>query len=133
VAVLAFVFWPKKKTDSASWTTPVPARTASPPKPAPATSPAKPSAPARLWDVEFSLHAPGAIRVYLAGSFNNWSKTANPLQHRPNGDWIISLRLPAGTYSYKFFVDGKWVVDPDNADRADDGYGGKNSILRVGN
>ena len=136
VVILAFIFWPKKKpVPATSWTTPV-ASVAAPAKPVPppvapppqAGSP-KPVTP-KTWDVEFSIHAPNAGKVYVAGDFNKWDRTATPLQKRPNGDWVASLSLKAGTYNYKFIVDGKWMPDPDNPERTKDTYG--DSILRVG-
>ncbi|NOY79338.1 MAG: hypothetical protein GXO76_15910, partial [Calditrichaeota bacterium] len=62
--------------------------------------------------------------VVLAGSFNNWSKTANPLTFsKTDSTWETRLTLPFGRYEYRFLVDGKhWVRDPGNPD-----YGGKNS------
>jgi serine/threonine protein kinase len=128
VATLAFVFWPKKKqpAPAPSWTTPVPAT-----KP-PVTPPApKPTAPDKSWNVEFSIHAPNASAVFLAGDFNKWSQTATPMQKGPTGDWVVSMGLKTGTYKYKFFVDGKWQRDPDNPDFTKDSYG--DSILHVGN
>jgi hypothetical protein len=49
-----------------------------------------------------------------------------------NGDWVVSVPLKAGQYKYKFIVDGKWMTDPDNTERAPDGLGGFNSVLTVG-
>ena len=129
VATLAFVFWPKKKQPqpppTGSWTTPVTPTTPAPKPPATTTAPGK------LWNVEFSIRPPNASKVFLGGEFNKWSQTANPLQKRPNGDWVVSMKLQGGTYKYKFFVDGKWTPDPDNPERTKDSYG--DSILHVGN
>mgnify|MGYP001396169644 CR=1 FL=1 len=84
-----------------------------------------------MWKVEFSIRAPNATKVFLAGDFNNWSQTATPMQKRPTGDWVVGMDLKTGTYKYKFFVDGKWTADPDNTERTKDNYG--DSILHVGN
>ncbi|MCX7800177.1 MAG: alpha-amylase family glycosyl hydrolase [Fimbriimonadales bacterium] len=71
--------------------------------------------------------------VAVAGSFNGWSRDANPL--RPDADrrvWRIALSLPIGRHSYKFVLDGRrWVRDPANPHAEDDGFGGENSILWV--
>jgi serine/threonine protein kinase len=133
VAIAAGVFWflTKKKA---------PPPPPPPPQRAPAaTTPAKPAAPkpppappARTWNVEFSVRAPNASKVYLAGSFNNWSDSATPMRKLPNGDWVVSVQLKADTYLYKFIVDGNWIADPDNPDKRPDGRGGFNSVLRVG-
>lgn len=61
-----------------------------------------------------------AKRVFLAGSFNEWSPAANPLQKTDSG-WVAYEFLPAGNYEYKFVVDGRWMVDPDNPQRLGSG------------
>jgi hypothetical protein len=64
-------------------------------------------------EVFFTLVAPGAQNVYLVGDFNNWNPTVERMPQ--SGDvFEISLYLVAGSYRYKFVVDGKWIVDPDN-------------------
>jgi len=85
-----------------------------------------------MWNVEFSIRAPAATKVYLAGEFNEWNSTATPMKKQSNGDWVVTMQLRAGTYQYKFVVDGNWVPDPDNTDRISDDRGGFNSVLRVG-
>ncbi len=80
--------------------------------------------------VTFTLQAPGAGQVNLAGEFNSWSDSANPMQGT-DGVWSLTLDLDPGTYLYKFVVDGSWREDPGNPESADDGFGGKNSVLTV--
>jgi serine/threonine protein kinase len=117
---------PPKKVEKTKAITPPPATT---PKPTP--PPVTP--PAKTWNVEFSIRAPAATKVYLSGEFNSWSPTATQMKKQPNGDWVVSMQLKAGAYQYKFVVDGNWVPDPDNTDRVSDDRGGFNSVLRVGN
>ncbi len=83
--------------------------------------------------VTFHHAAPGAQRVQLAGSFNGWSDSATALAD-PDGDgvWTVKLELAAGRHQYKFVVDGRWRADPSNPEGVDDGFGGKNSTLTVG-
>lgn len=67
-------------------------------------------------EVYFTLRAPGASEVYLVGDFNNWNPTVEKMEQ--SGDLFqISLYLVEGAYRYKFVVDQKWVVDPDNPGR----------------
>ncbi len=73
---------------------------------------------------------PGAEKVVLAGSFNNWKENKLPMRREDN-DWIIHLDLKAGKHWYKFIVDGKWMVDPDNPLREQDRDGHLNSVLIV--
>src|SRR5881394_3811685 len=61
--------------------------------------------------IEFSLYAPHASSVVLAGSFNNWDAQKNPLQRHGDG-WKASVPLQRGRYEYRFVVDGQWISDP---------------------
>jgi serine protease AprX len=71
-------------------------------------------------------------RVALAGTFNHWNPKGFDLQTPSTGLWQISFpSLPTGIYHYKFIVDDRWVEDPENPDRVEDGYGGFSSILKV--
>lgn len=83
--------------------------------------------------IRFTYYAPKAKRVVIAGDFNNWSTSADPLFDREGrGIWSIVLPLGAGKYEYKFLVDGeKWTIDPRNAERVKDGFGGYNSVVIV--
>jgi hypothetical protein len=64
-------------------------------------------------EVFFTLVFPGAKEVYLVGDFNNWNATVEKLE-RFGDSFEISLYMVEGSYRYKFVVDGKWIVDPDN-------------------
>jgi hypothetical protein len=70
-------------------------------------------------EVIFTVRAPGAREVHLVGDFNQWNPTVERMS--ADGDrFEIGLFLVAGTYHYKFVVDGEWIVDPDNPGRARD-------------
>jgi 1,4-alpha-glucan branching enzyme len=83
--------------------------------------------------VEFSIYAPRAHKVCIAGDFNNWSKLADPLYDEDHdGVWKIVLPLKPGRYEYKFVIDeDRWIADPGNPHSVDDGFGGPNSVLIV--
>jgi cyclomaltodextrinase / maltogenic alpha-amylase / neopullulanase len=53
----------------------------------------------------------------LAGAFNSWSTTANPLASMDAyGNHWGEVRMPVGTNEYKFVINGSnWQIDPDNA------------------
>jgi anti-sigma factor RsiW len=81
--------------------------------------------------VHLTLHAPLAQRVAVAGDFNNWKTDAQEM-NKTDGNWNIDLKLKPGVYSYSFVVDGKaWVPDPGAEFYEDDGYGSRNSVLRI--
>jgi 1,4-alpha-glucan branching enzyme len=75
----------------------------------------------------------GAARtVHLAGDFNAWSTSADPLARAADGTWTIVKVLPSGTHAYKFVVDGTtWKTDDANPNTVDDGFGGKNAVVTV--
>ncbi|UCH82662.1 MAG: glycogen-binding domain-containing protein [Candidatus Latescibacterota bacterium] len=64
-------------------------------------------------EVIFTLTVPDAKEVFLVGDFNNWNPTIEKMD-RINGTFEIYLFMLAGTYRYKFVVDGEWISDPDN-------------------
>ncbi len=82
--------------------------------------------------VRFVLYAPGAKRVAVAGTFNQWDQTAAPLVPAGTGGvWSTTLALPVGQHQYAFVVDGRrWIADP-AAPAVDDGFGRRNSVLAV--
>lgn len=87
-----------------------------------------------LWvtvPVQFSLAGfPNAKKVILAGSFNDWNENGQRMTLM-NGIWTTTLNLPGGKHTYKFIVDGTWILDPGNQVIEDDGAGNKNSVRFV--
>ncbi len=55
-----------------------------------------------------SCFAPEAVRVCVAGDFNDWSPTAWPMDKGVEGIWKLDVHLPPGRYEYKFVMDGIW-------------------------
>jgi 1,4-alpha-glucan branching enzyme len=68
-----------------------------------------------------------ANRVYLSGSFNDWSTLRSPMTRTDSG-WVVKAYLKPGKHLYKFIVDGKWISDLMNEQNESDGYLGRNSI-----
>jgi hypothetical protein len=86
-----------------------------------------PSFAARKFPVTFSFSPQGAPDGDLAGSFNNWSRDAQPMTSTHNGRLDGDDRAHGGEYQYKFVVDGsKWFQDPARSLKAPDGFGGYN-------
>jgi 1,4-alpha-glucan branching enzyme len=77
----------------------------------------------------FSLYAPEAVCVSLAGDFNAWNPDDCPLEKSPEGTWERAVVLPAGRHEYKFVVDGHWQDDPRCAERAPNPFGGENCVV----
>jgi 1,4-alpha-glucan branching enzyme len=95
-------------------------------------APAKTAKSSSLKIKKFELPAPHAKSVYLAGQFNDWSTSANPLKlDAKTGLWKASVKLAPGRYLYKFIVDGEWWSDPGNPDWEWNCYGSHDSIISV--
>jgi hypothetical protein len=71
---------------------------------------------------------PEATIVILTGSFNNWDQSQFVFG-REGDDWVCRIDLDPGTYTYKFVVDGSWLLDPANANTQEDAAGNVNSVL----
>ncbi len=57
-------------------------------------------------EVVFTIEAPLATTVAVAGCFNNWSVTKNKLKKDKKGVWSVKIPLAVGRYEYKFVCDG---------------------------
>ncbi len=82
--------------------------------------------------VEFSLDAPGATTVAVAGDFSGWE--SNFILDDADGDGIWTGRIPItpGVHQYMFVIDGtEWVTDPRAQRYSDDGFGNRNAVLAV--
>ncbi len=79
----------------------------------------------------FQVLATNATKVYIAGTFNDWDPDARPLKRGRDDVFRTWMNLPAGTYEYRFVVDGEWREDPACQLRSPSPYGGDNSVLVV--
>jgi 1,4-alpha-glucan branching enzyme len=66
----------------------------------------------KLKSVDFSCHAPNAQAVFVAGTFNDWSPDAAPLQQKADGHWNTTLQVTPGHHEFKFVVDSQWCCEP---------------------
>ncbi|NTW25530.1 MAG: hypothetical protein HGA37_12600 [Lentimicrobium sp.] len=71
-----------------------------------------------------------AERVIVTGSFNGW-QTDNYQMEKTGGVWTYSLFLRPGKYTYKFIVDGFWMIDPANETWEGNSQGTGNSVLWI--
>lgn len=80
----------------------------------------------------FKFYSPEAKIVSIAGDFNKWNIDEGAMRRRDKGVWTIEIPLKPGKYNYMFVVDGDvWITDPDAESYRDDGFGYKNSVVRV--
>ncbi len=88
-----------------------------------------PSAPITTGEgVLFTLAAPLAHTVQLAGDFNSWVAEGSDMQLF-EGVWRKVVALEPGRYRYRYVVDGRWLPDPLNATREPSPYGDYDSVL----
>ncbi|MBQ3543806.1 MAG: type I pullulanase [Lachnospiraceae bacterium] len=78
--------------------------------------------------VTFTYSNSSASTVYVAGTMNGWSTTANQMT-KSGSNFTCTMELPTGMYEYKFVVNGStWIADPTNGNTI--GNNG-NSVLVV--
>ena len=82
--------------------------------------------------VEFSLEAPGATTVAVAGDFSGWASDFVLDDADGDGIWTGRIPITPGLHKYMFVIDGTdWVTDPGAQRYADDGFGNRNAVLAV--
>lgn len=79
--------------------------------------------------IEFKVFAPQAEKVYLCGSFNNWSESSDPMKKDSTGTWKKIKMLSEGTHEYKYLVDGDWTLDPECHDTTPNEFGTENNVV----
>lgn len=81
--------------------------------------------------VDFSIHAPDANDVKLAGDFTDWEQAPAPMRRLKSGAWKKTVYLPFGAYQYRYVIDGEWKNDPDSALREPNPFGEENDVCVV--
>jgi len=66
--------------------------------------------------------------VQVAGSFSDWAPVS--LEKRGAEEWGVTMDLGPGRYSYKYLVDGEWIIDPSKEVEIDD-KGNENNVVVV--
>jgi Glycogen recognition site of AMP-activated protein kinase len=85
-------------------------------------------------DPNFTFRLKGydsAKTVCVAGDINDWNPSSFQMK-RSGNEWIFNVHLNKGKHRYKFVVDGKWIVDPDNKLWEENEYQTGNSIVWIG-
>ncbi len=82
--------------------------------------------------VRFELEAEAGSAVAVAGTFNDWDPTKNPMKDNPDsGKFATAVKMSPGKHEYKFVVNGEWIIDPNCKDGAPNDCGSLNSVLHV--
>jgi len=71
-----------------------------------------------------------ANKVIVAGSFNGWNENEYRMKKKA-GIWTFPIYLEPGKYTYKYIVDGKWIIDPGNELWEENKVGTGNSVLWI--
>ncbi len=80
---------------------------------------------------EFFYRAPEAKSVQLAGDFTRWQSQPINLVKGAHGVWKAAVALAAGTYHYRFLVDGQWCDDPLCTVRVPNVFGSQDMVREV--
>ncbi|MBU1125816.1 MAG: AAA family ATPase, partial [Candidatus Omnitrophica bacterium] len=86
----------------------------------------------KLKEITFSLAAPEAREVFVAGDFNGWEVSDASRMTKDNGTWQKRVSLNNGKYRYRFVVDGQWIDDTNNPTKETNPFGTMDSLVEVG-
>jgi len=65
------------------------------------------------YTLDIRVRFDGAKKVCVAGTFNNWDTSSDPLKYMEGNYWHAKMELPEGKYEYKLIVDDStWELDP---------------------
>lgn len=82
--------------------------------------------------VVFEIAAEPGSSVFVAGTFNKWDATVNPLLDKRNeGVYRTTLQLAPGYYEYKFVINDIWSIDPECRNWTSNAQGSLNSVIVV--
>ena len=92
----------------------------------------QPTASSKQQEAVFSLAAPSASEVCVAGEFTGWEKQPIKLSRDNGGVWQAKVPLPQGRHQYRFIVDGEWQDDPQCQECIANSFGSRNSVIQIG-
>jgi serine protease AprX len=74
-----------------------------------------------------------ARQVALVGTFNHWLPYGYELEQYERGAWRLTVpQFERGLHAYKFLIDRvRWVADPENPHRLEDGLDGFYSLIEI--
>jgi hypothetical protein len=69
--------------------------------------------------------------VFLSGDFCHWQTDHLPMRRVGEAEWMLMLRLPPGTYEFRYFADGQWFTDYAAFGITQNAFKEINSVLRI--
>ncbi|HYN88227.1 MAG TPA: isoamylase early set domain-containing protein [Ardenticatenaceae bacterium] len=87
--------------------------------------------------VEVTFELPDSFwadEISVVGDFNGWDQRANPMHHRRDGGWTLTLALGADQeYEFRYLIDGRdWMNDAEADGYRPNQYGTDNSVVSTG-
>jgi hypothetical protein len=93
--------------------------------------------PASSGTTRIGLRFRGGGALYLTGDFNDWEQPGIPLQKTGRNTYKAEVKLEPGVYQYKVLIrkNGgfEWVDLAGSQATIDDGFGGRNGKIIIGN
>ena len=59
----------------------------------------------------FRFRYAAANQVFLVGDFSRWQTDHLPMRQAAPHEWVLMMRLPPGTYEFRYLADGQWFTD----------------------
>jgi 1,4-alpha-glucan branching enzyme len=82
--------------------------------------------------VTFSIFAPEAESVSVAGTFNDWQIDKHPMKQKQDGTWTKKISLPLGRHEYQFVINKEiWESDKNAEKYCPNDHGGMNAVLTL--
>ena len=82
--------------------------------------------------VTFTVPAKEANEVVVAGNWNEWNTSAEPLKKLKNGTFKTTIDLATGSsYEFKYVVDGTWQNDEQADAYAWNEFASENGVLNL--
>jgi len=69
--------------------------------------------------------------VFVVGDFSHWHTDHLPMRRADDHEWVLMMRLPPGTYQFRYYSEGQWYTDYAAFGVARNRFGDFNSVLRV--
>ena len=69
--------------------------------------------------------------VFVVGDFCNWQTDHLPMRRASDHEWVLMLRLPPGTYEFRYFAEGRWFTDFAAFGVNRNTFGDFNAVLRI--
>jgi len=69
--------------------------------------------------------------VFLVGDFCGWHTDHLPMRKVSDSEWTLMMRLPPGTFEFRYYADGTWYTDYAAFGVARNRFGDFNSVVRI--